>query len=486
MIPMKTSIPVVILALAAARPFTASPAVEQPRPPPRGDIAAPAARPFATPDRLRRERFAPWANRVFARVPSSAGGESGIAVGVMLPKQPRYAAGAPVAIHVDGGVQAGSARGRPEYVEMGFVQVNFAFPGGGARDEVSGGTYDFRGPQCIRALADVILFATGRKADREGRRIGQVASGLTVLTNNCGLIGSSHGGNACGMAMALHGGEFPDLAWYASMESPYGEGAANIELGGHESGVNPAYDPRTGVLDLSRLAWSADLQPGLPGRRMPDPVQGMKGAFFFDLDGDGRFRPGDDFPANAFVGDDGRGVKAWYSPRVIAEANRRGLGGRTRPAHVPTLAESKEFWRYRDAAPSITAAVARCTHLAVVVYANERDHVQAALDHPHILAQYGGFRDAGAKFVRLNPDRAYVEQILTSGPAPSGPRRPARRDLELPDNPAHQVITRANLAGALEPPGLTISPCMQAAVCELADRTQTGRWTPDLESVISP
>ena len=60
------------------------------------------------------------------------------------------------------------------------------------------------------------------------------------------------------MAMALHGQEFADLAWYASMESPYGEGAANVELGGRDSGMNPAYNPKTGVLDLSGLAWSIE------------------------------------------------------------------------------------------------------------------------------------------------------------------------------------------------------------------------------------
>jgi len=70
---------------------------------------------------------------------------------------------------------------------------------------------------------------------------------MKVLLDKVGLVGSSHGGNACGVALAKHGKEFPHLAWYASMESPYGEGAANVELGGHESGVNPAYDPKTGA-----------------------------------------------------------------------------------------------------------------------------------------------------------------------------------------------------------------------------------------------
>jgi len=312
-----------------------------------------------------------------------------------------------------------------------------------------------------------------------------------VLTNNCGIVGSSHGGNACGMAMALHGREFADLAWYASMESPYGEGAANVELGGRDSGVNPAYEPKTGVLDLSRLAWSPELSPGLLGKRMPVRTGSFKGAFFFDLARDGKFTAEADFPANCFVGDDGTGVKAWYSPRVLAEAERRHLVTGQRPAHIPSLEQSQTFWRYRDAAPSIPEAVRNCTNLAVIVYANERDHVQAAPDHGHILIQVEGFRLAKARFVRLNPDRSYVERIIAGRPF-LGPGRladPARTQGapgQFPDNPAGKAFDRNNLTSALEPARFPLGLYMQAAVCELADRTQAGHWAPNLDGVIFP
>ena len=438
------------------------------------------------------EGFPPLAGqRVFTRVPSSAGGEEGIAVGVLFPRQPRYTNGAPVVINVPGGVLPGSAMGRPEYVRHGCVEIHFAFPGGGLGEERSGGSYDFRGPKCIRALADVIRFATGRIADKDGRRIHELDRSITVLTNNCGIIGSSHGGNACGMAMALHGREFADLAWYASMESPYGEGAANVELGGRESGMNPAYNPKTGVLDLSRLAWSADLSPGLFGKQMPVPTRDFKGAFFFDLDGDDKFDPDGDFPANCFVGDDGKGVKAWYSPRILAEAERRHLVGAQRPGHVPSVEESKEFWRYRDAAASIPDAVHNCTNLAVIVYANERDHVQAAPDHGHILIQEEGFRQAKVRFVRLNPDRSYVERVLANRPGlrqgfEAAPAEAGQDGIRFPDNPAGKAFDRSNITSALEPARLPQQLYMQAAVCELADRTQAKQWGANLDGILYP
>jgi hypothetical protein len=433
-------------------------------------------RPLAVP---RGERDLPQFDSRFVRIPCTTAGTEGIAASVLLPREPRFTNGAPVVINVTGGVQAGNARGRPEYVRHGFVEIHFAFPGGGVGEERSGGSYDFRGPDCIRALADVIRFATGRIADKGGQRIGEIARGVQVLTNNVGIVGSSHGGNACGMVMALHGEEFPELAWYASMESPYGEGAANVELGGRESGVNPAYDPKTSVLDLSKLAWSGELSPGLMRKPMPVNPRELKGALFFDLNDDGRFAANEDFPANCFVGDAGGGVKAWYSPRLLAEAEKRKLIPDPRPRHVPTPSEAKEFWRYRDATPGIPDAVRKCPNVAVIVYANEQDHVQADPAHTHILAQVEGFRVAGARFVRLNPDRAYVEQVL-----PPGPR--FGRGLSFADNPAGKSWTRANIAEGLEPPELPLGIYMQAAVCELADRSRFGNWTVNLDKVLHP
>lgn len=421
----------------------------------------------------------PRFNDVFVRIPSSAARSEGIAASILIPRQTRFTNGAPVTINVTGGVQAGNARGRPEYVGHGFVEIHFAFPGGGVGNERSGGTYDFRGTNCIRALADVIRFATGRIADKDGRFISELVRDVKVLTQNVGIVGSSHGGNACGMAMALHGEEFPDLAWYASMESPYGEGAANVELGGRDSGLNPAYDPKTGVLDLSKLAWSSELSPGLMRKPMLVNTRELRGALYFDLDSDGRYSPEADFPANCFVGNAGDGVKAWYSPRILAEAERRKVIAGARPRHVPTLAEAKEFWRYRDAAPGIPNAVRQFPHLAVIVYANERDHVQADPAHTHILEQVEGFRQARARFVRLNPDRAYVERVVPAGPA-------FRSDAQFPDNPAGKSWTRGNITEGLEPSTFSLSLYMRAAVCELADRTHTGVWSPNLEAVLLP
>jgi len=73
---------------------------------------------------------APLAPSIVTHIPSAAGGERGIAVGVLPPLKPRYTDGAPLVIHVPGGVTTGGTEGRPEYAGLGFVEIRFAFPGG--------------------------------------------------------------------------------------------------------------------------------------------------------------------------------------------------------------------------------------------------------------------------------------------------------------------------------------------------------------------
>lgn len=77
--------------------------------------------------------------------------------------------------------------------------------------------------------------------------------------------------------------------------------------------------------------------------------------------------------------------------------------------------------------------------MAVIVVAGATDHVQIAPDHPHIRAQVNAFQEAGAKLIRLNPDRAYVEWLF-DGEVP-----------DVPDNDAGLRYTPKTVKAALSP-----------------------------------
>ncbi len=365
--------------------------------------------------------------------------------------------------------------GRLGVAGCGFVEVYFAFPGGGAGEGGSGGEYDCRGADSILALRDVIRFATGKTGDKQGRTIQNIVGNGSVLTANVGMVGSSHGGNACGAVMGLHGQDIRKLAWYFSWESPYGEGAVGAELGSRNGRLNPAYDPETGEIDLSKLAYDPKLAARSFGAARQGGASALTGNLFFDMDGDGICALPEDYPLQAPAFDLGEGPKSWYSSRLMREAERRGLFGVPRPAHVPTLDETVEFWRYRDATGLVPEAVRKLPRVAVIVGASETDHVQIAPDHPHIRAQVNAFQQAGAQFIRLNPDRAYLEWLF--GKSVDG----------LPDNDAGLQYTPKTIRAALCPddaiPKQLLTP---ASVCELADRVQAGNFTVNLDEVLFP
>jgi len=414
---------------------------------------------------------------IITHVRSTAGGEEGIAVSIIPPKKPRYETGAPVAISVSGGHSAGNVSSRMNVAGCGFVEMGFAFPSGGQGDAKSGGTYDYRGPKSVEALRDVILFAMGKTADKQGRKIQELVGEVSVLTSNVGLHGGSHGGNACGAVMGLWGQQFPELAWYVSMESPYGEGIAGAELGARRGRVCPAYDPDTGVLNLSKLAFAADLElrPFGAGRSGDPSAPALVGSLFFDMDGDGKCESEDDYRLQPLVFDLGAGRKSWYSVRLMREAEKRGLFGNHRPTHIPSLDEAVEFWRYRDATGLLSDAIRKVPNVTVIVVAGETDHVQIAPDHPHIRAQVNAFQKAGAQFIRLNPDRAYVEWLLD------------RKVPAVPDNNAGRQYTPKTIAPALCPDGGVPKQLLSsAAICELADRVQAGNFEPNLDRALFP
>lgn len=415
------------------------------------------------------------------RIPSKAAGSEGIWVRVAPPARPRYADGAPVVIHVPGGLGPGGVATAPaRLADFGFVDIVFLFPGGVSGPPVdgkplrSGGTYDSRGPASVRALADVIAFATGRLRSIEGKTLQDYLGPTRPLVDQAGVIGWSLGGTTIAAALGLHGKELRGLKWYASHESPYGEGVIDGEFG---TRTQPSrfYDPETGSLDLSGLRYGKDLPITLMGRPLPG-ARDLRGALFLDGNGNGAFEPATDFLfSGIFL--PGPPPNVYYSPMLTRAVRDKKVFGPEWPHHIASLKQAEDCWALRDGVTHLSNVVKNFPDLAVIVFAGEKDHVQDTADHRHILLQYEGFRAAGVRWIRLNPDVHYLEMVLG--------RRPPR----LVQNPAGSSFDRRTIRAAVEPEpedgGPTDQQALIAAACELADRTKKAEWRPTLTGVLS-
>ncbi|NOY06134.1 MAG: T9SS type A sorting domain-containing protein [Chlorobi bacterium] len=415
------------------------------------------------------------------RVPSEVAGSEGLYCRVTLPLQPRYGGrGAPVIIYVQGGFSSGGANiSGARLGEHGFIEIRFNFPGGGRGATKSGGTYDDRGENCLKALRDVARFAMGEISNLDGKYLGDLTGSITPMYSNVGLAGMSNGGNATIVAAGLHADSLSKLAWIVNWESPVGDGMVGAEAGakprpGNPNPVtNPAYNPDDGTWDLTTVAYSDTLTAGLDVTTSP-PTR-LRGGLYFDINGNNVPDRGTDFIPNPLVRETGGGIRAFYSVRVTTAAYDRGLVPSSPPAHIATVQETRDYWRLRNGEYWIDEAVSSIPGLMFLVVASEQDHVQTALDHPHVLIQYEGFRSEGARFVRLNPDRSYVEYI--SGRSVPG----------AVDNDAFAVFDHLSIRTAVEPSGTSGIPTyilVAAAACELADRTSSGNLAPQLDGIL--
>lgn len=413
---------------------------------------------------------------VLVQIPSDVGGATGIGVRVVVPDKERYPdEGAPVAIHVEGGTNAGGlTMDGVGLVDYGFVEIFFNFPGSGHVNP-SGGVYDYRGPNCVAALRDVTRFALGELSTTEGDSLPDITNGVMPLSDNVGFVAFSNGGNAALVSAGLHGANMQGLAWIVNYESPVGDGMPTADAG-HKAYAsfnnpphNPAYDPDIGVWDLSTLKYDAALDIAfylnLSGESFP-------GGFYFDHNGNDRVDAIQDFVPTPFYIPAPGGITAYYSERIVDYAVAHSIYPLPveKPAHLPAPGEVADFWLYRNGEKYFADILTHNPNLLFLVTAHEIDHVQTALDHPHVLIQYEGMRLAGAPFVRLNPDSDFVNGV-TLDYFPT-----------LVDNDALHPFDHISIRSALQPTGsVNLSRNVVGGCCELADRTQTGNLAPQIE-----
>ncbi len=451
-------------------------------------------------------------------IPSESAPGQGLAVNIIYPAKARYAGGAPVVVVVPGGTGADGLGFSMHAAQAGFVEVRFAFPGGGSPGFASGGSYDFRGPRCQKALRDILLFAMGRKADYQSRTMGDLLP-VKVDTANAGMIGWSNGGNIALITLSRYANELSSLKWLAFFESPVGSLFMPPALGGVQDFIlNKHYRQgscATGncLVDFRKLAYQADAQKS-PGAHKRAGEPEVRGVVFFDENKNKIWDETSEFafpyaavptvpkqiyppavtgallrfkifekmvpvkkappPGEAEEGAEKRKEKEKkgdvQAEKEKEEAPRLELKV-VWPEEIATLEESETFFAEEDGSLYLKDVCRKLPHLLVDVFGSRIDHLQAQPDHPHVAFLYNSFLANKIALVRLNPDPLYVSQL--SGMS-------ARNFV---DNKPNASIDASTIEIFLEPEGfLPDYVFMSAAAAELADRQHTGKLEPNLQA----
>lgn len=383
-----------------------------------------------------------------------------IAVSISEPLAQRHAQGAPVVVAVSGFFTPSVG-----YVfeldprDLGVIYITMLWPG--VRDARSGaqseGTFDYGGDSSLQALRDVVRFALGETPDAAGKYLHEIVA-TPVNYDVVGLYAFSHSGIAATNVLALYGEDLSGVRFFVGRENPTIDPLYPLEPGYWDddgSAVhNPFYDPAkttsTAVsIDYSTVDWDWGL-----GR----PV--FRGAGGRDFVGSSKHPTmwGKDY---------------WSTDLLRALRDNGALTESTWPATLATPEEAAAAWAFRSTVANYPRLRASLPELKVMLVFAADDHVQTAVDKPHIRQAYEGFREAGL-WCRLNPDRAYVDAFLgtSASPAPDNPANSAPA-LWLDVRTWAYERTSGNVMNVVVP---------LAAVAEMCDRALADDWSLDLSA----
>ena len=219
-------------------------------------------------------------------VPSESAPGQGLAVNLMYSAKPRYKDGAPVMVLVPGGNGSQGLDFDMHAAQQGFIEVRFAFPGGGKPGFVSSGIYDNRGVKSQEALRDIFRFAAGEITDYQGKNIADLLP-CRVSNKTVGAVGWSNGGNTLLVTLGKFGEQLPFVNWAAFYESPVGPMFYPPTLGGAQDMLtNKHYRQGTAatgqVLVDYRLLRYQNTSSKAPGAHKKVDEPELAGVAYFD------------------------------------------------------------------------------------------------------------------------------------------------------------------------------------------------------------
>jgi hypothetical protein len=419
-------------------------------------------------------------------VPSDSAPGRGLAINVIYPEKPRYPEGAPIAVVVPGGDAPSGLGFCMHAAQVGFLEIRFAFPGGGVKGFSSSGVKDYRGLASSVALQDILQFATGKKEDYKGRTIKDLVP-IKLALNNVGLVGWSNGGNIALVTLDKFAFALQAVSWIAFYESPIGPLFYPPSLGSTEDLVlNKHYregSAATGrcLIDFRKLAYEKKTKRN-PGVNRKLGEEEIPGVVYFDDNDNKRWDESKEFAFNYCI--DGSG-KQIYPPEVTAALERLNVfkkemnldGEETGgwPFSVATTEAAEDYFQERDGSLYISSICSKYPNLLVTVFGSTLDHLQRQHDHPHIFFQYNAWLDNGVHWVRLNPEPIYLQFIANMNMR------------NFPNNKPNTALEPDDIDSVLEPEGILKDfTYMDACIAELADRAKTKNLnSPLLEPLVS-
>lgn len=418
-------------------------------------------------------------------VSSEAAPGQGLAVNLIYSQRPRYKEGAPVVVVVPGGNHDHGLDSSIHAAQQGFVEVRFAFPGGGKPGFASSGIYDNRGVKSQEALRDVLRFAAGLATDREGKKISELLP-IGVYNKTVGTVGWSNGGNTLLVTLSKFSSELQFVSFVAFYESPVGSLFFPPVLGGAEDRMlNKHYRPGTAatgqpVVDWSKLRYDKD-QIKHAGSHKKHSEPEIKGVVFFDENANGVWEETSEY-ALTYATDLGFD-KQIYAPQVaralcrlpeFAPPKSDKKPKEKAPApKVPfsNYEESLGYFRDRDGSLHLKAVVEAFPNMAFTIFASHLDHLQRQGDHPHIALLYNALLECKPKFLRLNPSSIYVAAVSLM------------KASTFAENKPFISLDADTIEQHLEPEGLIPDYAyMEAAIAELSDRVYTSKWNKVLQA----
>jgi hypothetical protein len=388
-----------------------------------------------------------------------------IAVQVSLPQTARYPEGAGVVVEVNTFLTPENRfYVSADVTQVGLIHVAYLWPGVSDRNVASEGVFDYGAELSIQALRDVIRFASGEITNSEGFYLDQLVA-IQPLYDNVGLYAFSHPGQAAVNVLSLHGNQIPNVSYFVGRENPTIDKLTAVEVGyfsdKNRPELNPLYSyprdysPTDISIDYSSILWDAEYT---------EEGSNWIGVPYFDLNGNGRLDGGDHPLGRRVPAVNGKRLYSIDLTKALQDNNAFAETGW--PNDVADIDLVKLVWEFQNSTLRYPDIGQKLPNLHVMIVFARFDHVQPALDKPHIHHAYDGFRHSANLWVRLNPDQAYVSWVN------------ADLGAEYSDHAANQEpgdwLEIEGWGYSNRPAASQLVPL--AAVAEMADRTQANNW----------